>query len=110
MNVRARWRTTQAAQAQEQGAGSDANQDVTSKGPLFKKYWADNYKGIIEYRPEHKTVAVSEKDKLIKFDIQGDVKADVLNVLPPMRAGALAVQSGLANANGRLVPGELSDL
>ena len=79
----------------------DANQDVTSKGPLFKKYWADNYKGIIEYRPEHKTVAVSEKDKLIKFDIQGDVKADVLNVLPPMRAGALAVQSGLANANGR---------
>ena len=37
----------------------------------------------------------------LKFDLQDDVKADVLNVLPPMRAGALAVQTGLANANAR---------
>ena len=29
------------------------------------------------------------------------MKADVLNVLPPMRAGAIAVQTGLANANAR---------
>ena len=37
----------------------------------------------------------------VKFEVQDDVKADVLNVLPPMRAGALAVQTGLANANAR---------
>ncbi len=79
----------------------DANQDVTSKGPLFKKYWADNYKGIIEYRPEHKAIAVDAKAGVVKFDVQNDVKADVLNVLPPMRAGAIAVQSGLATANAR---------
>ncbi|MBF5006135.1 NAD(P)/FAD-dependent oxidoreductase [Diaphorobacter caeni] len=79
----------------------DANQDVTSKGPLFKKYWADNYKGIIEYRPEHKAVAVDAKAGVVKFDVQNDVRADVLNVLPPMRAGAIAVQSGLATANAR---------
>jgi len=29
------------------------------------------------------------------------VRADVLNVLPPMRAGAIAVQTGLANSNAR---------
>jgi sulfide dehydrogenase [flavocytochrome c] flavoprotein chain len=29
------------------------------------------------------------------------VRADVLNLLPPMRAGAIAVQTGLANSNGR---------
>ena len=29
----------------------DANEDVTSKGPLFKKVWAETYKGMIEYRP-----------------------------------------------------------
>ncbi|QIL72420.1 FAD-dependent oxidoreductase [Diaphorobacter sp. HDW4B] len=79
----------------------DANQDVTSKGPLFKKYWAENYKGIIEYRPEHKAIAVDAKAGVVKFDVQSDVKADVLNVLPPMRAGAIAVQSGLATANAR---------
>ncbi len=79
----------------------DANQDVTSKGPLFKKYWADHYKGIIEYRPEHKAVSVDVRERKVKFDVQDDVRADVLNVLPPMRAGAIAVQSGLANANAR---------
>ena len=79
----------------------DANQDVTSKGPLFKKFWADNYKGIIEYRPEHKTVGVDARTLTARFEVHSDFKADVLNVLPPMRAGAIAVQSKLANANGR---------
>jgi hypothetical protein len=37
----------------------------------------------------------------VKFEIQDDERADVLNVLPPMRAGAIAVQTGLANANAR---------
>ncbi|MCM5679302.1 NAD(P)/FAD-dependent oxidoreductase [Schlegelella sp. S2-27] len=79
----------------------DANQDVTSKGPLFKKIWAEQYKGIVEYRPQHKAVAVDEQAGLVKFEINDDVKADVLNVLPTMRAGAIAVQTGLANANAR---------
>lgn len=79
----------------------DANQDVTSKGPLFKKVWAEQYGGIIEYRPQHKAVAVDAKTNTVKFEVNDDVKADVLNVLPTMRAGAIAVQTGLANANGR---------
>jgi NADPH-dependent 2,4-dienoyl-CoA reductase/sulfur reductase-like enzyme len=79
----------------------DANQDVTSKGPLFKRAWKELYGGMVEYRPQHKAVAVDAKAGLIKFDVQDDVKADVLNVLPNMRAGQLAVQSGLANSNGR---------
>jgi len=79
----------------------DANQDVTSKGPLFKKFWADNYKGILEYIPQHNVTAVDVKNNALKFEVQNDVKANVLNVLPAMRAGSIAVQSGLANANGR---------
>jgi sulfide dehydrogenase [flavocytochrome c] flavoprotein chain len=79
----------------------DANPDVTSKGPLFKKVWAEQYKGIIEYRPQHKAVAVDARTKTIKFEIADDVKADVLNVLPTMRAGRIAVDTGLANANAR---------
>ena len=79
----------------------DANQDVTSKPALFKKAWADHYGGMVEYRPQHKAVAVDAKTGTIKFEIQDDVKAAVLNVLPSMSAGSIAVQSGLANANGR---------
>lgn len=79
----------------------DANQDVTSKGPLFKRVWAEQYKGIVEYRPQHNAVRVDATARVVKFDVQQDVKADVLNVLPMMRAGSIAVQSGLANVNGR---------
>ena len=79
----------------------DANQDVTSKGPLFKKFWAEQYKGILEYIPQHKVVAVDAKAGVLKFEVHNDVKANVLNVLPAMRAGHIAVQTGLANANAR---------
>jgi len=79
----------------------DANPDVTSKGPLFKKFWADNYAGMLEYRGAHKAMAVDAKTNTVKFEIQGDVRANVLNVLPDMSAGGIAVKSGLANANAR---------
>jgi len=79
----------------------DGNPDVTSKGPLFKKAWAELYPGMVEYRAQHKAVAVDAASNTVKFEVQDDVKADVLNVLPVMRAGQLAVQTGLANANAR---------
>jgi hypothetical protein len=74
----------------------DANPDVTSKAGLFKKFWSDNYKDIIEYRPNHKVTAVDSQS--IRFDVQEPVRADVMNVLPAMRAGAIAMQTGLATA------------
>ena len=79
----------------------DANPDVTSKGPLFKKFWADNYMGMLEYRGEHKAVAVDAKTNTVKFETHSDIRANVLNVLPSMSAGAIAMRSGLANANAR---------
>ena len=79
----------------------DANPDVTSKPALFKAVWANQYKGMVEYRPQHKAVSVDAASNTVRFEVQEDVRADVLNVLPPMRAGAIAVQTGLANSNGR---------
>ena len=79
----------------------DENDDVTSKGPLFKKAWAERYKGIVEYRPKHKVVDVDAATNTLKFEFNDDLKADVLNVLPMMRAGAIAVNTGLATANKR---------
>ena len=79
----------------------DANDDVTSKGPLFKKAWAERYKRILEYRPKHTLVDVDVAGKTLKFEFNDDLKADVLNVLPNMRAGEVAVKAGLATANKR---------
>ena len=79
----------------------DANPDITSKPALFKKFWSDNYKDIIEFRPNHKVLAVDAKTNTLKFDVQESIRADVLNVLPAMRAGSIAMQSGLATVNNR---------
>ena len=79
----------------------DANKDVVSKGKLFKKAWADRYAGLIEFRPNHKLVDVDVASKTMKFDFAEDFKADVLNVIPQMRAGGIAQTAGLANLDNR---------
>ncbi|QWD92781.1 FAD-dependent oxidoreductase [Polynucleobacter asymbioticus] len=81
----------------------DANQDITSKGALFKKAWSEQYSGLIEYLPSHNVTGVDPKTKTLRFEVQDDVRADVLNVLPAMSAGEIAIKTGLANANGRWV-------
>ena len=79
----------------------DANDDVTSKGPLFKKAWAERYKGIVEYRNKHNVTDVDVATNTLKFEFNDDLKASVLNVIPNMRAGDIAVKAGLATANKR---------
>jgi sulfide dehydrogenase [flavocytochrome c] flavoprotein subunit len=67
----------------------DENGDVTSKGPLFKKAWSELYPGLIEYRGNSKLSDVDIAGNTAKLEF-GDQKADVLNVLPPMKAGNIA--------------------
>lgn len=76
----------------------DANPDVTSKGGLFKRAWSELYPGIIEYRGNAKVIAVSAGSVRTEFDT---VKGDVLNVVPPHRAGDIAAKSGLITTNNR---------
>lgn len=74
----------------------DENADVTSKGALFKKAWAELYAGMIEYRPNSKAVDVDWRNNTVKLEF-GDVKGDVLNVVPPQRAGSIAAPFITAN-------------
>jgi sulfide dehydrogenase [flavocytochrome c] flavoprotein chain len=78
----------------------DANPDITSKAGLFKRAWSDLYPGIIEYRPNSRAVAVDGKNKTVKLELD-DVKGDVLNVVPPHRAGDIAARAGLVTTNNR---------
>ena len=79
----------------------DGNGDVTSKGPLFKKAWAEEYKNIVEYRPNYVLTDVDVASRTAKFDVQDNVRADVLNVIPPQRASAIARSAGVVTANDR---------
>jgi sulfite dehydrogenase len=80
----------------------DANEDVTSKKGLFTKAWSELYKDMVEYRnnSEIKDVDVATNTAILEFD---KFKADVLNVIPPHRAGDIAAKSGLKLINNRWV-------
>ncbi len=78
----------------------DANQEITSKGPLFRKAWAELYPGIIDYQPNALAVDVDGPGRTVKLELD-DVKGDVLNVVPPHRAGELAARAGLITHNQR---------
>ena len=80
----------------------DANEEVTSKKGLFTKAWDELYKGTLEYRnnSELKDVDVKTHTAILEFD---KFRADVLNVIPPQRAGDIAAKSGLKLINNRWV-------
>ncbi len=82
----------------------DGNPEIQSKKGLFEKAFKDHYSGIIEYRANNElkevTATATQVTAKLEFD---DVKADVLNVIPPQRAGNIARSAGLLNMNNRWV-------
>ena len=55
---------------------------------------------MVEYRPNSDLNDVDVASLTAKLEFE-DVKADVLNIVPPQRAGAIAANSGLITANNR---------
>jgi sulfide dehydrogenase [flavocytochrome c] flavoprotein subunit len=78
----------------------DANPEVQSKKALFERAFTQHYKGILEYRANAELKEVAGTVAKLEFE---DVKADVLNVVPPQRAADLARSAGLVNVNNRWV-------
>jgi sulfide dehydrogenase [flavocytochrome c] flavoprotein subunit len=76
----------------------DANPDVTSKAGLFKAAWKDLYPEILEFRGNSKVVGVERGAVRTEFDT---IRGDVLNIVPPHRAGDIAMQAGLITTNNR---------
>ena len=79
----------------------DANAKITSKGALFSKSWRELYNGMIDYRPNSPVVQVDARSKTVTTEFGDKVRGDVLNVVPPQMAGAIAKKAGLVNANNR---------
>jgi sulfide dehydrogenase [flavocytochrome c] flavoprotein chain len=82
----------------------DANPDVTSKGPLFKKGWATHYADNLDYRPAKKVTEVDVKGKAVLIEGIDAVAGDVINVIPPQRAGHIAIATGLAGEDKKWCP------
>jgi sulfite dehydrogenase len=78
----------------------DANDKIVSKPALFDKIFKEMYGGIIEYRPNSRLMDVDVATRTAKLEFD-DVKADVLNVVPPQRAADIAKNTGLITTNNK---------
>jgi sulfide dehydrogenase [flavocytochrome c] flavoprotein subunit len=73
-----------------------------SKQALFLKGWQDLYPGMVEWvsaEKEGQIDHVEVKKRLIVTEFNKH-RADVLNIIPPQKAGWLARKADLANASG----------
>ena len=77
----------------------DANKDIVSKPGLFKAVFKD-YPNL-DYRPAQKIEKIDVGAKEVTTDIGDKVKYDVVNVIPPQRAGSIAVEADLVGADKR---------
>lgn len=78
----------------------DANGDVASKKALFKGAWQEHYAGLIDYVPSSMIESVDVAKLTIDTEFN-QFSADVLNVIPPQRAGKVAKLAGVINIDQR---------
>lgn len=74
-----------------------------SKQPLFEQGWQALYPGMIEWIRESEGGAIEGVDvaNMTVHPTFGEPqKADVINLIPPQKAGAIAIEAGLANEGG----------
>jgi sulfide dehydrogenase [flavocytochrome c] flavoprotein subunit len=75
-----------------------------SKQTLFMNAWKDLYPGMIEWVPASRggqIHRVDAKTRTVYTDGGATThKGDVVNIIPPQRAGDIAMSSGLANKDG----------
>ena len=79
----------------------DAKQKFSKQG-LFTQAWEKFFPGMIEWRPgpDAAVVKVDAGGMTAETSFGDEIKADVLNVIPPQRAGTIAQTSGLADDSG----------
>jgi NADPH-dependent 2,4-dienoyl-CoA reductase/sulfur reductase-like enzyme len=76
----------------------DANPDYVSKKPLFSRVFGEDYKGIVEYRTGANVTEVDVASKTFVTEVGERVRGDLLNLIPPQRANAIAKDFITANA------------
>lgn len=77
----------------------DAKETFSKQG-LFTAGWNQLYPGMIEWRGRQPVTKVDPAALEVETELGDKVKADVVNVVPPQRAGQIAIAAGLANNTG----------
>lgn len=76
--------------------------DQFSKMPLFQEAWAAHYPDHLDWRSASMDGRISRVDAdrmTVSTDFE-DIRAEVINVIPPQKAGAIADAAGVADITG----------
>jgi NADPH-dependent 2,4-dienoyl-CoA reductase/sulfur reductase-like enzyme len=80
----------------------DAKESFSKQG-LFMEGWKALYGGMIEWVPlskDGKIVKVDPKTRQLEGELGAKHTPDVVNLVPPQRAGAIAAAAGVADGSG----------
>jgi sulfide dehydrogenase [flavocytochrome c] flavoprotein subunit len=80
----------------------DANPFVQAERHTFETAFAGLFKGVVEYVPNAAVNSIDATQPLIAVDSpMGTVFGDVVNAIPPQRAGKVVLDNGLVSAGAR---------
>lgn len=72
------------------------------KQPLFEDGWKKLYGNMVEWRPgpDNEVKSLKAQEKIAVTEFGDEIKADVINVIPPQKAGKIAFDVGLVDDKG----------
>jgi NADPH-dependent 2,4-dienoyl-CoA reductase/sulfur reductase-like enzyme len=79
----------------------DANPAMVSKAGLFGAVFREDFAGIVEYRPNANVTEVDVAGRQFVTELGDKIGGNVLNLIPPQRAGNIAREAGVITANNR---------
>jgi len=77
----------------------DANPGIVAEAESFNHAFTALYGGLLTYTPNVEVMSVDAGTRTVRTRLHGDIRANVLNVIPPQKAGSLILGTPLANAN-----------
>jgi len=79
----------------------DANASVQAERHTFETAFAGLFAGVISYVPNAPVTSIdATQSRIMVYTPMGGFPGDVVNAIPPHRAGKVVLDSGLANVSG----------
>ena len=78
----------------------DANPGIQAEQATFSNAFDFTHAGVLEYRHNVEVLSIDATAGMVRTNI-GNVQAQLINAIPPHRAGSITATSGLNNSAGR---------
>ncbi|MEW6545274.1 MAG: FAD/NAD(P)-binding oxidoreductase [Pseudomonadota bacterium] len=77
----------------------DANPQITAEPENFSRAFNETHAGVVEYHSGVGLQGIDASTRTLHTSL-GTLRANVINAIPPQKAGSLVINAGLANVGG----------